>query len=235
MTERARGGVAGTPRARGKLEPLPLSAGQGGEGLAEANVAESDVAQRLADGVRASLAPKNSRASVTDIANTLLMSRPPRWYSSPDAWNRFRSRAHGQEGRYLRPRRADRRPSSRRHRAVAGLARPARGRRPNRLRGYSGRPRRRPLHPDRHLAAYVGAGPAPARRPVSRVVSPVSPRRALAQVRQPAFATPGAVGRFRHAGTPPPPLYPASCKVGPIVRRDLRRSGVRGGRGGERG
>ena len=44
-----------------------------------------------AAGVRASPAPKNSSASVTDIASTSLMSRPPRWYSSTDAWNRFPS------------------------------------------------------------------------------------------------------------------------------------------------
>ena len=44
-----------------------------------------------AAGVRASPAPKNSLASVTDIASTSLMSRPPRWYSSTDAWNRFPS------------------------------------------------------------------------------------------------------------------------------------------------
>src|SRR4029453_15997700 len=35
--------------------------------------------------------PKNSSASVTDIASTSLMSRPPRWYSSTDAWNRLPS------------------------------------------------------------------------------------------------------------------------------------------------
>src|SRR5437667_1329388 len=42
-----------------------------------------------AAGVRASPAPKNSSASVTDIASASLMSRPPRWWSSTDAWNRF--------------------------------------------------------------------------------------------------------------------------------------------------
>ncbi len=35
-----------------------------------------------AAGVRASPAPKNASASLTDIARTSLMSRPPRWYSS---------------------------------------------------------------------------------------------------------------------------------------------------------
>jgi len=30
-------------------------------------------------------------SSVTDIASTSLMSRPPRWWSSTDAWNRFPS------------------------------------------------------------------------------------------------------------------------------------------------
>jgi hypothetical protein len=41
-----------------------------------------------AAGVRASPAPKNSSASVTDIASTSLMSRPPKRYSSTEAWNR---------------------------------------------------------------------------------------------------------------------------------------------------
>src|SRR3954447_17736652 len=44
-----------------------------------------------AAGVRASPAPKNPSASVTDIASTSLMSRSPRWYSSTDAWNRLPS------------------------------------------------------------------------------------------------------------------------------------------------
>ena len=44
-----------------------------------------------AAGVRASPAPKNASASVTDIASTSLMSRPPRWYSSTDAWKRLPS------------------------------------------------------------------------------------------------------------------------------------------------
>ena len=44
-----------------------------------------------AAGVRASPSPKNSPASVTDIASTSLMSRPPRWCSSTDASNRFPS------------------------------------------------------------------------------------------------------------------------------------------------
>ena len=44
-----------------------------------------------AAGVRASPSPKNSRASVTGIASTSLMSRPPRWYSSTEASNRFPS------------------------------------------------------------------------------------------------------------------------------------------------
>ncbi len=46
---------------------------------------------RCAAGVRASPAPKNSSASVTDIASTSLMSRPPRWWSSTDASNRLPS------------------------------------------------------------------------------------------------------------------------------------------------
>ena len=41
--------------------------------------------------MRASPAPKNSSASVTDIASTSLMSLPPSWYSSTAAWNRFPS------------------------------------------------------------------------------------------------------------------------------------------------
>src|SRR5918998_415302 len=42
-----------------------------------------------AAGVRASPVPTNSSASVTDIASTSLMSRPPKWYSSTEAWNRL--------------------------------------------------------------------------------------------------------------------------------------------------
>src|SRR5712692_7612990 len=79
----------------GQLEPLPLAAGQRSQRLAEAEVAEPDVGEPVeagcAAGVRASPAPKNSSASVTDIASTSLMSRPPRWYSSTDASNRFPS------------------------------------------------------------------------------------------------------------------------------------------------
>jgi hypothetical protein len=41
--------------------------------------------------MRTSPAPKNSSASVTDIASTSAMLRPPRVYSSTDAWNRFPS------------------------------------------------------------------------------------------------------------------------------------------------
>src|ERR1700694_3154145 len=44
-----------------------------------------------AAGVGASPSPKNASASVTDMASTSLMSRPPRWYSSTDAWYRFPS------------------------------------------------------------------------------------------------------------------------------------------------
>ena len=44
-----------------------------------------------AAGMRASPAPKNASASVTDMASTSLMSRPPRWYSSTDAWKRLPS------------------------------------------------------------------------------------------------------------------------------------------------
>ena len=39
----------------------------------------------------ASPSPKNSSASVTDIASTSLMSLPPNSYSSTSAWNRFPS------------------------------------------------------------------------------------------------------------------------------------------------
>ncbi len=48
---------------------------------------------RCAAGVAASPAPKNSSASVTDIASTSLMSRPPKWYSSTEASNRFPSQS----------------------------------------------------------------------------------------------------------------------------------------------
>src|SRR5437870_1084355 len=44
-----------------------------------------------AAGVAALPFPKNSSASVTDIASTSLMSRPPRWCFSTDAANRFPS------------------------------------------------------------------------------------------------------------------------------------------------
>ena len=42
-----------------------------------------------AAGVRASPAPKNSSASVTGIASTSAMFRPPSVYSNTEAWNRF--------------------------------------------------------------------------------------------------------------------------------------------------
>src|SRR5919112_5046265 len=49
-----------------------------------------------AAGVRASPAPKNSSASVTDIASTSAMLRPPTVYSRTCAWNRRPSHAsHG--------------------------------------------------------------------------------------------------------------------------------------------
>ena len=41
--------------------------------------------------MRASPASKNPSASVTDIASTSAMFRPPSVYSSTDAWNRFPS------------------------------------------------------------------------------------------------------------------------------------------------
>jgi hypothetical protein len=79
----------------GQLEPLPLAAGQRGERLAEAEVAEPDVGEPVEDGVRGRRArlagAEELPASVTDIASTSLMSRPPRWYSSTDASNRFPS------------------------------------------------------------------------------------------------------------------------------------------------
>ncbi len=79
----------------GQLEPLAFAAGQSGERLTEAEVAEPDVGQPAEDGVRGRSArlagPKNSLACVTDIASTSLMSSPPRWYSSTEASNRFPS------------------------------------------------------------------------------------------------------------------------------------------------
>ncbi len=51
----------------------------------------SRVRTACAAGVRASPAPKNPVASVTDIASTSLMSRPPRRYSSTDASKRLPS------------------------------------------------------------------------------------------------------------------------------------------------
>ena len=47
-------------------------------------------------GVRASPAPKNSSASVTDIASTWLMSPPSRSWSTTDASKRFP--AHSSQG-----------------------------------------------------------------------------------------------------------------------------------------
>ena len=44
-----------------------------------------------AAGTRASPAPKNASASVTDIASTSAMLRPPSRYSSTAAWKRFPS------------------------------------------------------------------------------------------------------------------------------------------------
>ena len=60
---------------RGQLEPLALAAGERGQRLAEAEVAEPDVGQplrgsRAPPACCASPAPKNSSASVTDIAST---------------------------------------------------------------------------------------------------------------------------------------------------------------------
>jgi hypothetical protein len=79
----------------GQLEPLPLATGQRGERLAQAEVAEPDVGQPAEDGVRGRrarlAAAEELPASVTGIASTSLMSRPPRWYSSTDASNRFPS------------------------------------------------------------------------------------------------------------------------------------------------
>ena len=76
--------VALLAHVRRELEPLPLAAGQRRERLAEREVAEPDI-RRAAPGSRARPGcaprrlPKNSSASVTDIASTSLMSRPPRW------------------------------------------------------------------------------------------------------------------------------------------------------------
>ena len=79
----------------GEPEPLPLAAGQRGERLAEAEVADPDVRELVEDrvgGRRARLAVgEDSAASVTAIASTSTMFRPPRVYSSTDAWNRFPS------------------------------------------------------------------------------------------------------------------------------------------------
>jgi hypothetical protein len=63
----------------GQFEPLPFPAGERGELLAEAEVAEPDVghpAQDLPGGGVFAGPPKNASASVTDIASTWLMSRP---------------------------------------------------------------------------------------------------------------------------------------------------------------
>jgi hypothetical protein len=76
---------------------LPLAAGQRGERLTQADIAEPDVGEPVEDGVRGRRAclacpsSKNSSASVTDIASTSAMFRPPSVYSSTDAWNRLPS------------------------------------------------------------------------------------------------------------------------------------------------
>ena len=96
----------------GQLEPLPLAAGQRRERLAETDVAEPDIGEPLEDGGRRArlgflgvrrpatssgiAGPKNSLASVTDIASTSAMFTswpPPSLYSSTDAWNRFPSQS----------------------------------------------------------------------------------------------------------------------------------------------
>jgi hypothetical protein len=79
---------------RGQLEPLPFAAGQRWKRLAEAEVPESDVGQPLEDGLcgrRVCLAAAEELRGLTDMASTSLMSRPPKWCSSTDAWNRFPS------------------------------------------------------------------------------------------------------------------------------------------------
>ena len=48
-------------------------------GISATEYRELEGRHACAAGVRASSAPKNSSASVTDIASTSLMSRPPRW------------------------------------------------------------------------------------------------------------------------------------------------------------
>jgi hypothetical protein len=83
-----------------QFEPLPLATGQRRERLAEGQIAEPHVGEPVEDlvaaGTFASPSPKNSSASVTDIASTSLMSRPPNLYSSTDASNRFPSHtSHG--------------------------------------------------------------------------------------------------------------------------------------------
>ena len=80
----------------GELEPLPLAARQRRERLADAEVAEPDVDELGEDLVRGRDAarrpsPKNSSASVTDIASTSVMSLPPNVYCSTSAWNRLPS------------------------------------------------------------------------------------------------------------------------------------------------
>ena len=56
----------------------------------------SRVRMACAAGMRASPAPKNSLASLTDMASTSLMLRPPKWYSSTEAWKRLPSQSsHG--------------------------------------------------------------------------------------------------------------------------------------------
>ena len=80
----------------GQLEPLPLAAGQRGERLADAEVAEPDVGEPgrgscARPAFFASPSAKKASASVTGIASTSLMSFPPSSYSRTAAWNRFPS------------------------------------------------------------------------------------------------------------------------------------------------
>ena len=93
--------AAGRGHVGGQLEPLPFAAGQCGERLAEAEVAEPDVGEPVEDGVRGRRAclagaEEVGSASVTGIARTSLMSRPASLYSRTLGWNLLPS--HSSQG-----------------------------------------------------------------------------------------------------------------------------------------
>ena len=67
----------GTPlQFRGELDPLGLTAGQGGRGLPEPDIAQADVDQRLQVPVDGGTGSKNSAASSIGMSSTSAMVLP---------------------------------------------------------------------------------------------------------------------------------------------------------------